>query len=110
MTLACWCLIEQDRMKSSPIVELCVGTIDRPARYRWAGLSTSTQRTGTESTRRTSAIVTGRVSTASPPAVNAGSSRSAPGRRVAVVTMPRPVGHWCEASATMVVPSDRSIS
>ena len=30
--------------------------------------------------------------------------------RVAVVTMPRPVGHWCDASATIVVPSDRSIS
>src|ERR1700747_1421729 len=53
MTLASRFLIEQDRMKSSPSVELCVGTIPRPARYRRAGLSTCTQRTGTHGTGRT---------------------------------------------------------
>ena len=32
MTLAIRCLMEQDRMKSSPSVELCVGTMAGPAR------------------------------------------------------------------------------
>lgn len=96
-------------MKSSPIVELCVGTIERPARYRWAGLSTSTQRTGTDSTRRTSVIVTGLVSgrptggqcrfeAVGPGSQGRGGDDAATGR------------HWCDASATIVVPSDRSIS
>ena len=53
MTLAIRFLIEQDRRKSSPSVELCVGTMPRPARYRCASLSTCTQRTGTLRTGRT---------------------------------------------------------
>ena len=64
MTLASRCLIEHDRMKSSPSVDLCVGTIPRPARYRCAGLSTSTQRTGTLCTRRTAAMCSTGASTA----------------------------------------------
>ena len=56
MTLDIRCLIEQDRKKSSPSVELCVGTMARPARYMWSSLSTCTQRTGTLSTGRTSTM------------------------------------------------------
>src|SRR3954454_3930914 len=56
MTLDIRFLIEHDRKKSSPRVELCVGTIDRLARYMWSSLSTSTQRTGTLSIGRTSTI------------------------------------------------------
>ena len=49
MTDAMPCLIEHDRMKSMLSVELWVGTIDRPARYRCSP-STSTHRTGTDAT------------------------------------------------------------
>ena len=56
MTLDIRCLIEHDRKKSSPSVELCVGTIARLARYMWSALSTWTQRTGTLSTGRTSTM------------------------------------------------------
>ena len=41
------CLIEQAREKSNARVELCVGTIDRLARYVWSALATWTHRTGT---------------------------------------------------------------
>ena len=47
-------LMEQARAKSNPSVELCVGTIDRLARYMWSSLSTCTHRTGTLATGRTS--------------------------------------------------------
>ncbi len=56
MTLDIRCLIEQDRKKSRPSVELCVGTMARPARYMWSSLSTCTQRTGTLLTGRTSTM------------------------------------------------------
>ena len=39
---------------SRPTVELCVGTIERPARYRWSGWSIITHRTGTEGIGRAS--------------------------------------------------------
>ena len=41
------CLIDADRAMSMPMVELCVGIIERPARYRCVACSISTQRTGT---------------------------------------------------------------
>ncbi len=44
------CLIEAERAKSRPSVELWVGIMVLPARYRWSALSTSTQRTGTLAT------------------------------------------------------------
>lgn len=56
MTLAIRCLIEHDRKKSRPRVELCVGTIALLARYMWLSLSTSTQRTATDSIGRTSTM------------------------------------------------------
>ncbi len=55
MTDAMPCLMEHDRMKSMLSVELCVGTIARPARYMWSP-STSTHRTGTEETGRTATM------------------------------------------------------
>jgi hypothetical protein len=67
MTLAIRCLIEHERMKSSPSVELCVGTIPRPAKYRCEPLSTCTQRTGTLRSRRTASICsTGAINVAAP--------------------------------------------
>jgi hypothetical protein len=53
MTLAIRFLIEHDRMKSKPSVELWVGTMALLARYMWLALPTSTQRTGTLPVRRT---------------------------------------------------------
>src|SRR5439155_1816353 len=50
------CRTEVDRAKSIAAVELCVGIIDRPARYMWSSLSTVTQRTGTLGIRRTSTM------------------------------------------------------
>ena len=47
-------LMAAARAKSSARVELWVGIMPRPARYRWSGLSTCTHRTGWESTGRTS--------------------------------------------------------
>ncbi len=100
MTLAIRCLIEHDRKKSSTSVELCVGTIPRPARYRCAGLSTSTQRTGTLATRRADSICTTGTSSpvadrcsAYPPADPATTILSAPERNCADVRMPPEVGH-----------------
>ena len=50
MTVAMWWWMAAERAMSSPSVELCVGTIDRVARYRCDSWSISTQRTGTEGT------------------------------------------------------------
>ena len=46
-TAAMLCLTAADRTKSIAMVELWVGIIDSPARYRWSALATCTQRTGT---------------------------------------------------------------
>src|SRR5665213_610455 len=48
--------IDAARAMSRPRVELCVGIIEYPARYRWAALSTSTHLTGTDGTGRTSTM------------------------------------------------------
>ena len=56
ITLVIECFTEHDRTKSNPRVELCVGTIARPARYRCLSLSTSTHRTGTLATGRTATM------------------------------------------------------
>ena len=40
MTLVIRFLIEHERKKSNPSVELCVGIIARLARYMWSALST----------------------------------------------------------------------
>ena len=56
MTAAILCLIAADRTMSSPMVELCVGIMALPARYRWSSASTSMHRTGTEPTRSTRSI------------------------------------------------------
>src|SRR5665213_3795143 len=48
--------IEAARAMSRPRVELCVGIIEYPARYRWAALSTSTHLTGTDGMGRTSTM------------------------------------------------------
>ena len=50
--------MEQERAKSRPSVELWVGIIVSPARYRWSWLSTSTHRTGTDAIGRTATIST----------------------------------------------------
>ena len=56
MTAVRPCLIAADRAMSSPSVELCVGIIDAPARYRWSVASTWMQRTGTLGIARTSVM------------------------------------------------------
>ena len=56
MALAMLCRTAALRAKSIDAVELCVGIIDRPARYRWSALSTLTHRTGTLGTGRTSTM------------------------------------------------------
>jgi hypothetical protein len=48
------CLMAAARAKSSASVELWVGIMLRPARYKWSGLSTCTHRPGREGTGRTS--------------------------------------------------------
>jgi hypothetical protein len=47
MALAMLCRTDALRAKSIAAVELWVGIIASPARYRWSGLSTVTHRTGT---------------------------------------------------------------
>ena len=54
MTLARPCLMDAARAMSTPSVELCVGTIERPARYMCDAFPTSMQRTGTLGTGVTS--------------------------------------------------------
>ena len=49
-TVAMLCLMAAARAKSSASVELCVGIMPRPARYRWSLLSTCTHRTGRDGT------------------------------------------------------------
>ena len=50
MTVDILCWIAAVRAMSSPRVELWVGIIGVPARYRWSAASTWMQRTGTDGT------------------------------------------------------------
>ena len=61
ITVGRLCLMAAERARSRASVELCVGTMPRPARYNWSALSTCTHRTGTDGTRRTSTMYLQRV-------------------------------------------------